>query len=205
MKRTLLTIMGVALALLYMGIPPVNGQGPNCPGEGERGRMRPEMERGERARQMIQSLKIWKVTELLDVDEKLAEKLYPRIREQERIRRESDEMIRDGIRAIQTELDKTPPNEQALKKAVDHFAALRMKIARRDQEALNRILELLTVEQRAKYLVLEEEFPRMIRKFLRNRGEGMGQESRRRHRRNPGMGQPVNPEDEFSPHPMHRE
>ncbi len=136
-----------------------------------------------RAQEMMESLRVWKVTEILEVDEKLAEKLYPRIREQGKIRRESDEMLLEGIRNLQRLLDQNPLDEKALNEAMDGYMALKVQRAVIDQKAMNRILELLTVKQRAQYLVIDEEFPKMVRKFLKQRGRGMEPDSGRSPRR----------------------
>ncbi len=134
----------------------------------------------EDARHMMEALKIWKVTQELDVDEALSEKLYPRLRKIEKSRFENDMQNRANIDVIKKILETKPLDAEKLKQAMAQFQKERIENEKRLEELQNSVLELLNVEQQARYLVIEEEFPRQIRDYLRHRNEkGHKQNSRK--------------------------
>ena len=148
--------------------------------QGKRGRHRQgPPEYNEKTREMMMSMKIWKLTEALNVDEKLAEKLYPRVRELEAFRFESQKELESLVKKLDRHmaLEKTDMSE--VEKLVDQIRSFRLNQSRIEQEKEDSIMSLLTVEQRAKYILVEANFHQNIRRFLREfRGPGQGDRRR---------------------------
>ncbi|MBN1295458.1 hypothetical protein JXA80_01680, partial [bacterium] len=125
----------------------------------------------EKAREMMLSLKIWKVTEELAVDDALATRLYPAIRELEDVRFElRQSMERDAI-VLRDALGVEPLDSDAVTRAVQTTKEHRRGYMRREFEKIDTILAMLTVEQQARFLLLEMEFEDDVRQFLRERRE----------------------------------
>lgn len=176
-------VMGFIVSAILFSSPISSAQNPNNRRDRVGSENQDRSSHQTRANEMMDSMKVWKVTELLEVDEKLAEKLYPRIREQGKVRRESEKVLHESIRKLENLLEQSPIDEQLLTDGMEQYMDQRKQRAIADQDALNRILEILTVKQRAQYLVVEDEFPRMVRKFLKQRGKGMDSEQGRSSRR----------------------
>ncbi len=122
--------------------------------------------RREDAREMMESIRIWKITQELEVDESLASRLFPRINESNRIRRQTDRDIAKSLAELQVLIEKGAP-DSALNAGLENVIQVRENGMRAIRQSEDRIMELLTPKQKAKYLVLESEFPRKVRDFMR--------------------------------------
>jgi hypothetical protein len=123
----------------------------------------------EEAQKMMESLKIWKITEELGVDEKLSEKLFPRVRELEAARHKLFEELEKSLDELKSLTNQTPIDEAKLSVTIDRFKKLREANEKKISESIDKVLELLTIEQKAKFLIIDQEFPHRVREFLRNR------------------------------------
>lgn len=124
-----------------------------------------EHQRRKEARDMMESIRIWKITEELNVDEELAVKLFPRINESSRIRRQNDQEVQRAIDQLGELLKHNAP-ESDIQTALSHVLDARDAGYQAMKRAENQILELLSPRQKAQYLILESEFPRKIRDFM---------------------------------------
>lgn len=148
------------------GDPPVN-----CSFSPGMGRMHHEGPRHQKARDMMLSLKIWKLTEALEIDEKMAEKIYPRVRELEELRYQQLKDIQSANQELRMALEKGEKTEN-LETMVDRIKKLRLQQATAELNRINEIFELLTLEQQAKFLLVEADFHQNIRRFLHDRKGG---------------------------------
>lgn len=132
-------------------------------------RMRGERRRQQKAREMMLSLKIWKLTEALKVDEDLSQKLYPRVRELEDLRFEQQKEYEQTTEALKLALEAEPRDGERIQQLVDLLKTMRVRHVRAEQEKVERICSLLTLEQQAEYFMVEAEFNENVRRFLRER------------------------------------
>lgn len=135
-------------------------------------RQRREGPRHETARDMMLSLKIWKLTEVLEINEKLAEKVYPRVRELENLRFQHLNELQKINQELRIALNKDGSKTEALKNLVDQAKKLRLQQTTAELEKLDKIFELLTPEQQAGFLLVEADFHQNIRRFLHDRQGG---------------------------------
>lgn len=132
---------------------------------------------------MMMQLKIWKMTEELQVDEKLSEKLYPRVRELDSLRFEQSRQMESRMKALRTLLDQPEPNMEELKVIIQELQKMRLEHLTAETRHLERIFELLTPEQQARFMLLEADFHQNIRRFLRDQNREFREPGREPERR----------------------
>jgi hypothetical protein len=122
-----------------------------------------------RAREMMMTLKIWKITEALDVDELLAEKLFPRVRELENLRFEQHQELMELTRDLRGLLKKIDQDMDRIHSLSVHITNLKVEHAIAEREKLEAIFEVLSTEQQASFLLMEAEFHQKMSRFIRDR------------------------------------
>ncbi|MDH4222080.1 MAG: hypothetical protein OEV55_00925 [candidate division Zixibacteria bacterium] len=135
----------------------------------------PDEETRERIREEIETIKMWKMLEVLDLSGEQSDKFLPAWKEV----RDAHKVFKDKREDLLRELEFTLREEQKGKEKkiteiLDQLQADKSKLEK-TQEKLERITkEVLSLEQQAKLLVFEEKFERrmmeMIRKYRGNRG-----------------------------------
>ena len=120
----------------------------------------------------MESLKLWKVTEALEVDEQLAQKLFPRLRELDRYREQMGREMSESITELNRLLDMKPVDPDKLSEQIRKVETMRKAHFENQEKLRARVFEVLSDVQQARLIVLEDECPRRIREFMRHRGEG---------------------------------
>jgi flagellar biosynthesis component FlhA len=126
----------------------------------------PHHNRRDEVSRMVDTIKIWKITEELDVGEDLAQMLFPRIRKLEKMRKEFHITRLESINQLKKILE-TVTEPTQIEKAIQNHKELieKSEIALRAQ--MDKTLEILTPEQQLRFLILDDEFPHRIREFMR--------------------------------------
>ena len=167
----------IILMLIAIFTVPVVGQSGNdsvsappdyCNMSQGMGGKRHEGPRHQRAREMMLSLKIWKLTDDLQIDEQLAEKIYPRVRKLEELRYQQMKDIQFANQELRMALERGDQAE-TLRSLVEMAQKIRLQHATAEMKQLDEIFELLTVEQQAKFLLGEADFHQNLRRFLHDR------------------------------------
>jgi hypothetical protein len=114
----------------------------------------------------IELIRMWKLTEELNLNEETGKKLFPILEKYDRKRIEWMEKRRKIMRSLRNSLKEGDKEgiRLAIKKWGDNEKVIRdIKIRR-----LEEIKGVLTVEQLAKYILFEERFEREIRRIIFN-------------------------------------
>lgn len=138
----------------------------------EREELGPPPEDSEDGFKKLESLKLWIITEELNVEEHLAEKLFPRLRELERFREQSMKIMKSAIDDLDRKSHQATVDKSQLEEQIKKIRQLRKEHMAEFEKLQDRIIELLSIEQQARYIVLEDEFPRKIRSFMRHHRGG---------------------------------
>ncbi|RKZ34610.1 hypothetical protein DRQ19_00695 [bacterium] len=162
MRRTVLLI---GFILLFAGV--IFSQPPELP---------------ERVKKRVETFRIWKLTEFLDLTDEQAASFFPRYnalrKEQERLR-EEHLATEDSIRML---LDKKG-NDDELKSLCNRLLENRQAVSELKINFFNECSEFLTTEQQAKLMIFEEQFRRevsgMIRDIRKERRKPFNKEGRR--------------------------
>ncbi|NQU07684.1 MAG: hypothetical protein HQ583_03915 [Candidatus Abyssubacteria bacterium] len=154
-----LTIAGViALSSVAVAQPRWGG------GQGWEGR--PRNENRARMRERIHMMKMWKLTEVLELDEQTTAKLFPLMREfavkQQELRAKRVEIVKQ----MRQELDKDAPDSAVFSPLIDEFKQNERAMVEARITRLDDMSKLLGDEQVAKVIALTPEFERQFRGLL---------------------------------------
>ena len=180
--------IGVGLFIVGFSLPGFS----QPPGEGRpRGSDRPVLkgdespqpiEKREKIRKRIELIRMWKLTEELDLTEETGAKLFPILHkyDEKRIklgkeRRKITEQLRKAL-----EDEATPDEEiEAAMEKVEKNALAASDLLRQQREELKGVL---SPRQQAKFILFQGEFQREIRKLIAEARERRGWENERRTR-----------------------
>ena len=134
----------------------------------------PSKEQREKVRKRIETMKMWKLTKALDLDEKTSSRLFPMLNDYDKKRKEVEREIRKDIDFLKEALELK--EESRIKDLLEVLEQKHNTLKRLGDEERNRLREVLTIEQQARYLIFKMEFRREIRRMI---AEAKG----RRHKR----------------------
>ena len=185
-KRTIVLLY--ALLILALSVPavswtePARGEdrpadmssgGPMRPDDGERARPEgrrggpPSKERMEQMRKRVEMVRMWKLTETLDLDEKTALKLFPVLRKYDEkkveLQRERYQITRK-MRRVEKGSEGEKVDAKKLLADMDKNRAAMVDLEKAQRDELGKIL---TPEQMVKYIAFEESFRREMQQMLR--------------------------------------
>lgn len=118
----------------------------------------------------LETLRIWKMTEYMDLSEEQAAAFFPALNEHRDRREDLDStegaIQRELMKAIEEgELDQELVDEKVARLTKLHEQRLRM-----ETRFMRSLSEYLTPEQQAKYLVFERRFRHMLRDAMKQHG-----------------------------------
>lgn len=169
MKYRLLPLISLMLIVLFAGLvyaqePPTNPEQP--------------ANRDDVIRR-IGMLRLFKLTEILELSEEDAAHLFPVIQRYDRQFRTITEKKDRLMRELQTELRSENPGKKKLQKLVDEILALEREAMKLRNEQFKELKKILTAEQYAKYLLFDDQFRhdmnRMLDDIRRKRHRGRQQ------------------------------
>lgn len=144
----------------------------------------PSKEQMEKIRKRIETLRMWRLTEALNLDEKSSAQVFPILNRYDKKRYELEESLREGMRDMRESLrDK---KEERLKKILNKLEENHRALQNLKQEEWAELKKMLTVEQQARFIIFLTEFEREVRKLIaearERRGERFGKEGSDRDR-----------------------
>jgi len=129
-------------------------------------------------KERIHLIKMWKLTEVLDLDQVTAAKLFPIMNDFDVKRDALREKRGDTMKAIRDELDKDAPDATTLGSLIDRFKKDERAMVELRIERLDALSEVLTDEQIAELIALVPKFERGMRGMI-GRAHAMRKERRR--------------------------
>ncbi|MBM4128997.1 MAG: hypothetical protein FJ243_02630 [Nitrospira sp.] len=132
---------------------------------GER-RTLPSAEEREQVRKRINLIRMWRLTEELNLDEETGAKLFPLLRQHEEKRRELAKKREELLFALKAQLKTGKPHEDKISVILREWEEIHTEeenLSRREKEDLR---EILSIEQRAKYLIFQHEFTKEMRRMI---------------------------------------
>ncbi|MCX5885559.1 MAG: hypothetical protein NT096_06590 [Proteobacteria bacterium] len=143
-------------------LPPVERQ----PSFQQERRNLPSAEERERVRKRIDLIRMWRLTEDLNLDEETGSKLFPLLRQYEEKRRDLAKKREELIFALKAQLKTGQPHEDGIKGILKKWEEIRAEeqdVNRKEKEDLKGIL---SIEQQAKYLLFQQEFTKEMRRMI---------------------------------------
>ncbi len=114
--------------------------------------------RDPRTERVIEALLIWRLVDELDLTDQQIARIFPRIKALKDLRIElgiRKVMLQRELRAL---LREQPRNDDLIRAKIADLDALRMRIERQRERILQEIHAVLTVEQRARFIIIQETF-----------------------------------------------
>lgn len=141
--------------------------------------------RGER----IEMMKMWRMTEVLDLTEDQAQKFFPKynimIKELGELKRQQKDRIEKLRNAVK---DEQNIKEKDVDMTMNMFFDLEREKLKKKQKFIEDLGDILAPKQKARYVVFEvnlkEELRRSIREHRKSRSENEGRSSKRKRERN---------------------
>ncbi len=120
----------------------------------------------ENMRELIHAYRVWKLTDILELSEEQMPVFYSRLREVDKMEAELLENQRRVVRRLADILDDERIDEQELEEALAEHRALRLKRIEEVGRLRDNAEMMLSVQQRARFVVFEQEFRSDIRNII---------------------------------------
>ena len=172
MKRAMTALIALSMILLLAQTGWTQENPENSPPPGSR----------QEALQRITMLRIFKLTEMLELNEEDAARLFPVIQRYDRQFREIMEKKEKLMHRLRQELQQERPDEAKLHKLVDEILVLEREAMRLRTEQFKELKQILTAQQYAKYLIFDQRFREDLNRML---DDIRRQRPRRRNRQGP--------------------
>ena len=124
-------------------------------------------------REQIEMLRIWKMTEELDLSEQQAEKFFPKLRSEDK---ENEKLVvRRGkiFRELHDKVKNGEMNAKELDKAIDNLTEIQINIIQKNAKFIRDMEGVLSFDQQAKLIIFRHRFRErmvdMMRDVQRNR------------------------------------
>ena len=118
----------------------------------------PPRPRDPRTERVIEALLVWRLVDELNLSDDQIARIFPRIKALKELR------IGLGIRKVVLQrelralLREQPPNEEAIRAKVAELDQLRARVEQQRERILQEISAVLTLEQRARFALIQETF-----------------------------------------------
>jgi len=148
-----------------------------------------------RVRKKVEALRAWQLTEELNLDEETSSQLFPAMRQADEERWELEANNRELVREMSRLLERNEPDSQRIDRILDELQANRRELAEVEQRHLERVRQILSPSDTARYLMFQIRFQREIRQKAaqafrdrRRPGDDMVPGSRERDNNDRGSG-----------------
>lgn len=126
----------------------------------------PTAEERERVKKRIDMIRMWRLTEDLDLDEQTGSKLFPLLRHYEEKRRELAREREELLFALKGLLKSGKPQEERLRSLMKEWDEIRTKEQELNRKEKEDMKGILSIEQQAKYLIFQQEFMKEMRRMI---------------------------------------
>ena len=124
-------------------------------------------------RQQIEMLRIWKMTEELDLSEQQAEKFFPKLRNEDKKIEELENQRQKLYRELSKDVKKGAIDAKDLDKTIDNLTEIQTNIIQKHAKFIRDMDGILSTDQQAKLILFRHKFRErmvgMMRDVQRNR------------------------------------
>ena len=117
-------------------------------------------------RRLIETIRIWKMTEALNLNEEQAVKLFPKLTQLETSRREfhrRQHLLREELAEL---LKQRPSRDQEIKARLEELERIDAEFKGRERAVKSELRSILSVEQQARLALFEERFDMEMRRTI---------------------------------------
>lgn len=127
---------------------------------------REDAENRERIRERIETLRMWKLLDALDLTSEQSTQFLPVLKEFQDAKRTFAEDKERLFGELETELNSEKPDQQKLEQAMAGLEGARDSFQQSMERFFDQSKEILSVEQQAKLYLFEERFERRLRESI---------------------------------------
>ena len=124
----------------------------------------PTKEQRDKVRKRIETLKMWKLTQALDIDETTSARLFPLLNRYDKRKSEIHQNIRQGMREMKKSLKEN--RTEGLQNTLAMIEENHRTLQSINDEEWQEMKQILTVKQQAKFIIFRQEFDREVRKII---------------------------------------
>ncbi|MEK6527326.1 MAG: hypothetical protein AAB089_04105 [Nitrospirota bacterium] len=124
----------------------------------------PSKEQIEKVRKKVETLKLWKLTDALDLDEATAVKLFPIINKYDKKRFTAEQNIRKDMKNLRKNVDTANPDE--LKELIGRIEENHKELQAINHEQLEELSSKLPVKKLAKFIIFQQDFDREMKNII---------------------------------------
>jgi Spy/CpxP family protein refolding chaperone len=153
-------LVSLSLALLFPGVvlaqrPPLrHGDPQERPGE------------RERIRENIETLRMWKLLEALDLSSEQSTQFLAVLKDLQDAKKAFEERRREHLSELEAALESEKTDERKLKEALNGLESARKQFQADMENFMERSKAMLTLEQRARMHLFEERFERRLKETI---------------------------------------
>ena len=118
----------------------------------------------KRVRKKVEALRAWQLTEVLNLDEGTSSKLFPAMRQADQERWKIEARNRELVREMSRSLAGQSPDPQRIDTILDELQSNRRELIRSEERHLERVRQILSPEDTARYLMFQIKFQREIKR-----------------------------------------
>ena len=134
----------------------------------------PEEGKRERLRDEIETMKMWKMLEVLDLTDEQSNDFLPAWREMQKAQKDFREKREDLLKSLEAVLGEEKPNEGKIRDILGQLEKERSQFEEVQQRFRQKAQEVLTLEQQAKLLLFEDRFEKRMMEIIRQYREKRG-------------------------------
>ena len=131
----------------------------------------------QKVRDRVEFIKMWKLTEALDLDQEMATKLFPLMNEFDQKQRDLRKKRSETMKQMGEELEKDASDPAALRSLIDQFKENERDMTNMRIQRLDALSKVLTDEQVATMIALAPKFESRVKELI---GEARGMQRERR-------------------------
>ena len=125
----------------------------------------PSKEQIKKIRKRVAILKLWKLTQALDLDEATAAKLFPLINKYDKKRFVIEQSMRKDMKKLRRSVDTANPEK--LEELIRRIEGNHRELQAINYQQLEKLREVLPVRKHAKFIIFKQDFNREMRKIIR--------------------------------------
>jgi Spy/CpxP family protein refolding chaperone len=118
----------------------------------------------KRVRKKVEALRAWQLTEVLDLDEETISRLFPAMKQADQERWKIEARNRELVREMSRSLESRSTDSQRIDKILDELQSNRRELIRSEERHLERVRQILSPEDTARYLMFQIKFQREIKR-----------------------------------------
>lgn len=124
----------------------------------------PSKEQIEKIRKRVETLKLWKLTKALDLDETTAAKLFPLINKYDKKRFAIEQRMRKDMKKLRKTVDTANPDKLA--ELIRRIEENHRELQAINYEQLEELRGILPVRKVAKFIIFKQDFDREMKKII---------------------------------------